>query len=551
MSSSPAASSDGQAMRRDIGTLGLMFVAVGAIVGSGWLLAALPAAQMAGPSAIVAWIVGAIMIGLIGLVYAELGTMFPLSGAVVRFPHFTHGTLTSYSVGWISWLVAVSLGPVEVEAVLQYSSNYLSFLTTVKAGVPVLSTAGYAIAVALLLVFSVINIVGVRLFARINTVVVWWKLGVIALVVIAFLVTEFHPDHFTAYGGFAPDGAHGIFLAVATGGIAFSYFGFRQGIELAGEARNPQRSVPWTIIGSLAITVVLYVLVQVAFLSAAPTSSLAKDGWTHLTFANAFGPMAGIAEIIGLTWLAAILYADAVISPADSGLVYTTATSRVSYAMARSKTAPRVMARVSRRGVPWVSVVITFVVGLLIFLPFPSWQKLAAFLTAANVISFGSGPVTLLALRRSMPDAKRPFRLPAATLLSFLAFYATSLLVYWVGWTTDWKMYVAMAIGFVLYAIHRATQPAPRPTLHWTQFSWMVGWLAGLFVISRLGSFGGGTGLIGLDVSFPLLAVFSALVLWWGVATRLPDDQIRSQIDEYGHDKADVEPSSATPGLVE
>lgn len=523
-------------MRREISRSQLLFVAVGATIGSGWLLAALPAVQAAGPAAVVAWIVGAVMIGLIGLVYAELGTMFPLSGAVVRFPHFTHGALTSFGVGWISWLVAVSLGPVEVEAVLQYASNYLSFLTVVKDGVPVLTATGYLVAAALLLVFSFINIVGVGVFARINAIVVWWKVAVIVLVVVVFLAMEFHPQHFSAYGGFAPFGAHGVFEAIATAGVAFSFFGFRQGVELAGEAEHPQRAVPMTILGGVVISTILYVLVQVAFISAVPGSALAKDGWAHLTFTNFLGPIAGIAQLLGLSWLAGILYADAVVSPAGTGLVYTTATARISYAMGRSGTAPSTLTRVSRRGVPWVSVLVTFVVGLLVFLPFPGWQKLAAFLTAANVVSFGSGPVSLLALRHSMPDAKRPFRLPAATLVSFLAFWATGLLLYWVGWTTNWKMFVALGIGFVLYAGHRLTRPGDRQPWHLRSFAWMGAWLVGLLVISALGSFGGGAGVISLPVSIPLLAVFSALILWWGVASRLSDNEIRHQLATYGQD---------------
>ena len=74
-------------LRRHIGTVGLLFASVGSIIGSGWLFGALNASQQAGPAAIISWAVGAVMILLIGLVYAELGTMFPLSGGVVRFPH--------------------------------------------------------------------------------------------------------------------------------------------------------------------------------------------------------------------------------------------------------------------------------------------------------------------------------------------------------------------------------------------------------------------------------------------------------------------------------
>lgn len=518
-----------QGLRRDVGRLGLLFVSVGAIIGSGWLLGAPNAAQLAGPASTLAWIIGAVMIGVVGLVYAELGTMFPIAGAVVRFPHFTHGALTSFSVGWVSWLVAVSLGPVEVEATLQYMTNYLPFLTRVSAGTPVLTPAGYGIAAGLLAVFSLINIVGVRAFARTNTVVVWWKLAVIALFVATLLVLAFNPHHFVSPGGFMPYGMHGVFSAIATAGIAFSYFGFRQGIELAGESRNPQRTVPLSVLASLGIGLVLYLLVQVAFLGAVPDKAL-SGGWASLHFANFFGPLAGLAQLLGLFWLAGILYADAVVSPAGTGLVYTTATARISYAMGRSETAPRALAMLSARGVPWVSVLTTFGAGLLILLPFPSWQKLAAFLVAANLVSFGSGPVALLALRRELPDHPRPFRLPAAPVLAFLAFYASNLLVYWVGWSTDWKMFVAIGIGFVLLAVDQVRRRG-RTRLSWRPFTWMAGWLVGLVVISALGSFGGGAGLITFAISFPLIAVFSAGILWWGVAVRLPHEQVRAQLE--------------------
>ncbi len=313
-----------------------------------------------------------------------------------------------------------------------------------------------------------------RVFARANTVVVWWKLAVIAVFVATFFVLAFHPGHFSSAGGFAPYGAHGVFAAVATAGIAFSYSGFRQGIELVGESRAPQRTVPLTILGSLAIALVAYLLVQTAFIGAVPEGAL-RGGWANLHFSNDFGPLASLSQILGLTWLAGVLYADAFISPADTGLIYTTVTARISYAMGRNRTAPSGLTRTSTRGLPWISVVLTFLAGLLIFLPFPGWQKLAAFLTAANVVSFGTGPVALLSLRRELPEQPRPFRLPSATVLCFLAFYASNLLVYWVGWRTDWKMFVAIGIGYALLAAYTVARQGPARHLEPRAFSWMVG----------------------------------------------------------------------------
>src|SRR6476659_11314155 len=106
-------------LKRHVGIVGLLFASVGSIIGSGWLFGALNAATQAGPAAIISWALGGLMILLIALVYAELGTMFPLSGGVVRFPHLAFGSFASYSAGWITWVAVATTAPIEVEAALQ------------------------------------------------------------------------------------------------------------------------------------------------------------------------------------------------------------------------------------------------------------------------------------------------------------------------------------------------------------------------------------------------------------------------------------------------
>src|SRR5699024_7457220 len=103
-----------------------------------------------------------------------------------------------------------------------------------------------------LALFSVINVVGIRWFARLNTTLVWWKLGLIVAVIVIFLFSAVHGNHFTdeATGGFLPFGWAGVFSSIATAGIVFSFLGFRQGIELAGETKNPSRNVPIAVIFS-------------------------------------------------------------------------------------------------------------------------------------------------------------------------------------------------------------------------------------------------------------------------------------------------------------
>ena len=110
-------------LRRDVGRLALMFTSVGSVIGSGWLLGALNATQIAGPAAIISWVVGAAAVMLLALIHAELGGMHSVNGGVARFPHYAFGSLVGFSMGWVYWLGSVTLAPVETEAALQYGTS--------------------------------------------------------------------------------------------------------------------------------------------------------------------------------------------------------------------------------------------------------------------------------------------------------------------------------------------------------------------------------------------------------------------------------------------
>ncbi len=519
-------------LQRHLSRTGLLFAAVGSIIGSGWLFGALEASTIAGPAAIFSWALGGLMIMLIGLTFAELGTMFPVSGGVVRFPHYAFGSFASFVMGWITWLAAASVAPIEVEAALQYASNNIGGLT--QAGTSEAPTLtfplGFIVAILLLGLFVWINFVGIRAFQRANTPIVWWKLFVIVLVIVAFLVTAFHGANFSSAAGFAPSGVHGVFEAIATAGITFSFLGFRQGIELAGETENPRRNVPFAVIASVGITTVIYIALQVAFIGSVPTANL-NDGWANLEFANDFGPLAGIAKLIGLSWLATILYADAVVSPGDTGLIYTTVTARISYAMARNGNAPRALQETTDRGAPRVSLILAFIVGIIFFLPFPGWQKLVGFITSATVLSFAAGPLVWAAMRRQLPDHERPFRLPGGDVVPFLAFFAANMIVYWAGWDTNWKLYVAIGIGLALLGLYKAVRPDELPPMDFRSGSWLVPWLGGLAIISYLGSYGDGArDLFGLGVGAAIIFVLSAGTYVGALHLRLPDEQAERNV---------------------
>ncbi len=112
------------AIRREVGTVALMFTGLGSIIGSGWLFGAWRAAQLAGPGAVYAWIIGAVVILFVALTYAELGAMFPESGGAVRYGYYSHGSLVGFLAGWSAWIAIVSVIPVEAEASVQYMSSW-------------------------------------------------------------------------------------------------------------------------------------------------------------------------------------------------------------------------------------------------------------------------------------------------------------------------------------------------------------------------------------------------------------------------------------------
>lgn len=530
-------------LRPDVGRLSLLFTGVGSVIGSGWLFGALFAAQLAGPLAIFSWLIGGIMFMIIGIAYAELGVMFPVAGGVVRFPQYAFGSFASYSAGWMTWLAAAAVTPIEVLATTTYAQYYLPWLMyEAEAGVSLLTPAGIGVAVGLMLVYSFINVLAVKAFAGFNNVLVWWKLAVIVLVVAVFFALSFHPQNFTAAGGFAPNGFSAMFAAIAVAGVGFAYLGFRQGIEFAGETPNPQRNVPFAIVGTLAITTTIYVLLQIAFITGLPPGLLG-GGWEGLSFDVQAGPLAGLALTIGVFWLATLVFIDAIVSPADTGLIYAAVTARLGFANGQNRNSPQWLTSLNRFGVPWLAVLLMFVVGCIFFVPFPSWRLFVGFVTTATVLSFGSGPLVVGALRRQLPDQDRPFKLPWGDAIPYLAFTFTNLIVYWGGWVTYEKIFAAIVFGYIVFVVYNFfVAPDDVPPIEFKHGAWFIAWVVGLLVITFLGSYGqvpeqawinaGGTGLIPVGWGLLVVAVFSAAIYALAVSTRLPAERAAANIEQ-------------------
>jgi amino acid transporter len=511
------------ALKRQIGPVALLFTGITGIIGSGWLFASLYAAQIAGPAAIVSWLIGGSVALMLALVYAELGGMLPLAGAIARIPYFSHGAMSGFMAGWLCWIAYVATAPIEVTAVLQYASNYLPRLTTTVAGNRVLTAHGLVVAVALLLFFVVINLAGVRWLARANLVITAWKLVVPLLAATGLIVFGFEASNFTAHGGFMPTGVDGVFAAVAGGGVIFSLFGFRTVIDMAGEAANPQRTVPLAMVGAVLISLIVYVLLQVAFIGAVPQAHLA-GGWTALAENVADGPFAAFATILGLQGLAAMLYVDAIVSPTGTGIAYTGATARINYALAENGHLPQLFMWLNKAQVPVWSILINFAVGLLLLLPLPGWSALIGFISSAAILSLAFGPVSLAALRHQLPYQPRPFRLGGGVAFAAVAFMLVGCIVYWAGWQTNWKVFALAIVGGALLIV-RNWWNGEKERLDLKQSLWFWLFIDGLGVLSFLGNYGGGLGVLPKYGDLAIVSAFSLAVFWIAVRDRLADGE--------------------------
>ena len=487
-------------LKRDISTTNILVASAGGMIGSGWLFSPFISAQMAGSNALVSWVIAAIFMLFIALPLCELGTMFPVSGGMSNYPTYTHGKTVGFLFAWTSWLSYVVMTPIEIQAILQYSSHFFPQLIDHHSSALTLSGIGYLVAISIMLFVVVLNSYGIKLLAECNKYASLIKFLLPGLAIVALLNASPSLANIEISLRHKQDWID-IFSALSAGGVAFAFTGFQNGLMLAGEVTNPQRNLPRAILGAVLIGFILYFMLEFSFLAAMPKQYL-QHGWHALHYPGDGGPLVGLLLLLGLTTVATLLLFDAAFSPFGTTLVYTAATSRILYGMALNQHLPQLFLRVNRHNIPYVTLYANFLVGILSFLPFPGWQKLVAFLSSASILSYAIGPICLLALRTLQPQRKRPFKLSHSTLIAHIAFYVCNLMLYWCGFSVLWKLDVALLVGLSIHLLYSRQGLADCDRA----LAWFVIYMGSLLLISYLGAFGG----IGL-LKFP-----------WDIACILP-----------------------------
>ena len=497
-------------LQRRLSLFSLVMAVVTSTIGSGWLFAPYLTAQLAGPASLFSWLAGGAMAFLIALVFAELGALVSSSGALAQIPLLTHGRTAGFIGGWAAWLGYVALPAIEVLATVQYLGSSLPWLTR-GGGSAGLSNWGIGLASLLLLFFGWINLAGVAALARWIDGLTVWKLLVPLGVSLVLILGSAHGGNLQV-GGYQ---ARGVLDALSTGGILFSLLGFRTAMDLAGEARRPQRDVPLAMGIGLAISLLIYLLLQLAFLLAVPPPLLVQ-GWGRLQLTAHGGPLVAVALGLGLSGLATLLITDAVVSPSATAMAYMGTAARVNWMLARCRLLPAPFSHINRAGVPSVALAATVLIGLVLLQGGPSWAKAVGFVTAALVISLAMGPISLEALRRQAPTVHRPYRLPAAPWLCPLAFVLSTWAIFWCGWAS-----LQLAVPLILLPSLGYLLVCGAGEVEFRAGAWWFLYLGGITFASYL--FGPGRPYeLDQGSQLFLLSVFALLVFPMAVNSRLP-----------------------------
>jgi amino acid transporter len=307
------------------------------------------------------------------------------------------------------------------------------------------------------------------------------------------------------------------------------------------------------VIGSILIGAAIYILLQFAFIASLnPATIVHFHTWVKLASDQGLseGPFYTVAKVAGLAWLAGILRVNAVASPAGTGLIYLTSSTRLSFGLSKNGYIPEVFEKTSERTkVPVLGVIIAAIVGLIFLLPFPSWSSLIYLVTGASVMMYAGAPLALGALRKSKPELARSYRLPVAGVIAPLSFVLANCIVYWSGWNTISLLMIVLLVGYALMIVSSALHLNSHvPKVDWRAASWFLPYMIGMTVISYFGNFGdgglfgvggifknvwiGGQGDFNIWIMMLINAAFSVLIYYLAISQRLPSHEVDEYIKE-------------------
>jgi basic amino acid/polyamine antiporter, APA family len=413
-------------LKRALGPINLITLGIGAIIGAGiFVLTGTAAAQFAGPAIVISYIIAGIGCVFAGLCYAEFASMLPIAGSAYTYGYATMGELVAWIIGW-ALVLEYAFGAATVAVGWSgFVSNLVSFfgvtlpfnpspkLTMTLFGHPLAAQVDI-FALTAIVVITVILVVGVRESANFNSAAVMIKVSVVLIFIglaamFAFghwphMMANWHPFIPKNAGHFGKFGWSGIMRGA--GVVFFAYIGFDAVSTAAQEARNPQKDMPFGILGSLIICTGLYILV-----------SGLLTGVMRFSDLNVAAPVADAAKAIGVGWAVILIDLGAIAGLASVMMVMMLGQSRVLYTMSRDGLLwPWVGKLHPRFCTPYMTSIVVgiFAATLAALLPITLLGELVSLgtLLAFTIVSLG-----VWVMRVRHPEMARPFRTPLVPLV--------------------------------------------------------------------------------------------------------------------------------------
>lgn len=414
-------------MQKKLSTLQLALISTGGMLGCGWLFSPFYGYQTAGIGVLFSWAITAIITLIIGLSFAEVCCMLPLTGGIYRLMGITHNKNIASAFLLLGWLSYVVYLPLEAQAVIQYLGFWLPALVTKVGGQIELSWHGIFLAVMIILGITWFNTMAITRVAKVNNLVSLWKILVPIMVALIAIVIYGSWDKLFNAINFTNFTSENVLLAVTSSGLAFAFSGFQNGLLLARQIQNPTRAIPYSLFCPIIIGVILYSLISLSYLTT-------LNG-NMQPLLNATAPLLGLLSLLGLHVLFTVLFIDAVIAPLGTTNVYIAGSARVLYGVGKGLFPKSILVKLNQKNVPYIALWINAAIGIFFLFPFPTWKQLVNFLSSIVVFAYLAGPISLLVLRKKQPNLHRAFKLKYPYFSGILGFVCCSWLIYWSGLT--------------------------------------------------------------------------------------------------------------------